>query len=62
MHVLSYEDRTKGHPITDASKRIGVSTFTTRRKVKEGKIRVVRVGSRVLIPGEELDRILREGI
>jgi len=39
--------------VEEASKRIAVSTFTTRRLIKAGKLHAVRVGKRVLISESE---------
>ena len=47
--------------VEEASRRLAVSTFTTRRLIKANQLRAVRVGKRVLIPEGELDRIIREG-
>ena len=47
--------------IAEASRRLGVSTFTTRRLIKAGEVRAVRVGKRVLIPQNEVERVIAEG-
>jgi len=47
--------------VGEASRRLSVSTFTTRRLVKAGQIRAVRVGKRVLIPASEIERVIAEG-
>jgi excisionase family DNA binding protein len=47
--------------IEEASRRLSVSTFTTRRLVKTKQIRAVRVGKRVLIPESEIERVIRQG-
>jgi excisionase family DNA binding protein len=44
-----------------ASRRLGVSTFTTRRLVKAKQLPAVRIGKRVLIPKGEVERVIREG-
>ena len=41
--------------------KIGISNSTFWKYVGLGKIRIVRVGGRVLVPMAEVDRILREG-
>lgn len=43
------------------SQRLDVSQFTTRRLVRSGYMRSVRVGKRVLIPESEIQRVMREG-
>lgn len=40
----------------------GVSVWTLRKSVAAGRIRVVRIGRRVLIASEEIERIRREGL
>ena len=44
-----------------AAQRLGVSEFTVRRRVKEGLVRSVRLGRRLLISESEVDRVIREG-
>lgn len=45
----------------DAAERIGVSESTVNRLVAAGQLRAVRIGSRVLIPTSEIDRLLASG-
>jgi hypothetical protein len=40
----------------------GLSPWTLRKHAQRGNIRVVRLGLRVLLDSEELDRIRREGL
>jgi len=47
--------------IAEASERLGVSTFTTRRLIKAGELRAVRVSKRVMIAESELDRVVANG-
>jgi excisionase family DNA binding protein len=47
--------------VDEASERLGVSSFTTRRLIKSRLLRAVRVGKRVLIPQSEIDRVIAEG-
>jgi excisionase family DNA binding protein len=47
--------------ISEASERLGVSTFTTRRLIKAGELRAVRVSKRVMIPESELERVIAHG-
>jgi excisionase family DNA binding protein len=44
--------------IAEFSRACGISRDTTRRRIKDGSIRSVRFGRRILIPRTELDRIL----
>jgi excisionase family DNA binding protein len=47
--------------IEEVSRRLAVSTFTTRRLIKTKQLRAVRVGKRVLVPLSELHRVMAEG-
>jgi excisionase family DNA binding protein len=47
--------------VEETSKRLSVSTFTTRRLIKAGQLRAVRVGKRVLIPQSEITRVVEHG-
>jgi excisionase family DNA binding protein len=47
--------------IEEVSKRLAVSTFTTRRLIKTKQLRAVRVGKRVLVPQSEIDRVMAQG-
>jgi excisionase family DNA binding protein len=39
----------------------GLSHWTLRQYIREGKIHVVRIGRRVLIEPAELDRLIAQG-
>jgi excisionase family DNA binding protein len=41
---------------------LGISPWTVRKRVREGLIRSVRIGRRVLIQPKEIERIIDEGI
>lgn len=47
--------------VSETSERLAVSSFTVRRLIKAGRVRAVRVGKRVLIPGSEIERIISSG-
>lgn len=40
----------------------GISHWTLRKHAGEGRIKVVRLGRRVFVDAEELERIRREGL
>jgi excisionase family DNA binding protein len=44
-----------------AEQMTGVSRFTLRKYVKTGRLRVVRVGRRVVIPVSELEKMFSPG-
>jgi excisionase family DNA binding protein len=47
--------------ISEASERLGVSSFTTRRLIQSEEIKAVRISRRVMIPETELQRVMDEG-
>lgn len=47
--------------VSEASQRLGVSTFTTRRLIKAGQLRAVRISKRVMIPETEIARVISHG-
>lgn len=44
-----------------AEEMTGVSRFTLRKYVKTGRLKVVRVGRRVVVPVSELERMFSPG-
>jgi excisionase family DNA binding protein len=51
----------KLNSLTDTAERLGVSTFTVRRLIKDGSLRAVRVARRLLVPESEILRACNEG-
>ena len=47
--------------VEEVSKRLAVSTFTTRRLIKTKQLRAVRVGKRVLVSESEIERVIAQG-
>jgi excisionase family DNA binding protein len=47
--------------IEQAAETLGLSPWTIRRYVQDGKIRPVRIGRRVLIETSEIERVIEEG-
>jgi excisionase family DNA binding protein len=47
--------------VEQAAATLGLSKWTIRQYIREGKIAVVRIGRRVLIEPGELERLVREG-
>lgn len=47
--------------VEEASRRFGVSPFTTRRLIKSGLLKAVRISKRVLVPESEVQRVISEG-
>jgi hypothetical protein len=51
------------HALPDAAKSLGgISVWTLRKHISNGGIRVIRLGRRIFLDAEELDRIRREGL
>jgi excisionase family DNA binding protein len=46
--------------VEDAAGFLGISKWTVRAYIKAGKLRPVRLGRRVLLPEEELERLIVE--
>jgi excisionase family DNA binding protein len=47
--------------LQEAQEMTGISHFTFRRMVRNGKIKAVRVGRRLLIPVTELEKLVKPG-
>jgi len=48
-----------GVSLDEAAKLTSVSAFTLRRQIKAGKLKVARVGRRLVIPVSELEKLLK---
>lgn len=48
--------------VNEAAKMLGVSPFTIRNYIASGRLRAVRVGRRVLVPMEVLEKVMVEGV
>jgi len=48
--------------IDDTAHTLGISSRHLRDLVSQGKVRAVRLGRRVLVPRDELDRVAKEGV
>ena len=51
----------KARRIPEACRILGISRSTIYRLAAEGRIRLIRIGSRTLVPETELDRLASEG-
>ena len=52
----------QGFSVEKAARAIGIASNTLRLHVRRGNAHVIRCGRRVIIPGAEVSRILREGL
>ena len=57
MRVYMHTDK-DAYSKDEAAQRLGVGYMTVHRLTKDGTIRTVRAGARVLIPKTELERFL----
>lgn len=49
------------HPLPEASHLLGISKSTVYRLVNSGKIRMIKVAGRSVIPNSEIRRVASEG-
>jgi excisionase family DNA binding protein len=47
--------------VKEAAAALGLSPWTIRQYIREGKIRGIRIGRRVLIEPSELQRLVEQG-
>lgn len=57
-HRLDGESKPAGLSIPEAAGEIGVSVTTVGRMIARGDIAPVRIGGRVVIPRQEVERVL----
>jgi excisionase family DNA binding protein len=55
-------DEKRAYGVGEASKLYGPSASSLRRAILAGRLRAVRFGKRVLIPRDELEKMLQAGI
>ena len=48
--------------IEEAAKLVGLSKFTIRAYVRDGRVIATRCGRRIIIPIASLERLVREGV
>lgn len=48
------------YSVSEVARRLGVSPLTVRRQIAAGKLPSVRIGDRVLVPADYLDRLREE--
>jgi excisionase family DNA binding protein len=46
--------------LTEAAATLGISYSLMRKFVKQGRVKVIRVGKSLLIPEEEVERLIKE--
>lgn len=50
------------YSLNEAGEALGISPWSLRRHIAEGRISPTRVGRRVLLSNETLDKIARQGL
>lgn len=50
------------YPVKDAARRLGISIWTLRARAYARQIASVKIGKKLLIPGSEIERVIREGM
>jgi excisionase family DNA binding protein len=50
----------RAYSVGEAAELLSVSKATIVRRIREGKIRAIRVGSRVLVPSDSIQRLLQD--
>jgi predicted site-specific integrase-resolvase len=52
----------RAEPLREFCASVGISYDTGFRAYKSGVLRVIRAGKRILVPRDEIERVLREGL
>lgn len=55
-------DVRRAEPVKEFCRSLGVSYDSGRRAIKNGKLRVIRFGNRLLVPIDEIERVQKEGL
>jgi excisionase family DNA binding protein len=51
------------YPLTEAAKLLGgISVWTLRKQISKGRVTTTRIGRRVFITSEEVERIRKDGL
>jgi excisionase family DNA binding protein len=54
-------DSRRAYSLGEVGEMYGISRDSVKRLAKNGGIKVIRVGARILVPASEVDRMEREG-
>jgi excisionase family DNA binding protein len=52
----------RAHSFRDGQRILGISRSTFYRLEAANKIKLIRIGRRTLIPADEIERLLKEGV
>ena len=56
------DEKKRAEPLKQAAASYGASYDTFFRASRSGRLRVIRIGARLYVPADELERISREGL
>lgn len=56
------EGTTQAYDLYQLADALGLSHWTLRKHVKQGSIHVTRMGNRIRVTHDEVNRLLREGL
>lgn len=56
-----YPNAPRAYRVPDACRALGVGRSTIYKLASSGKLRLVRIGGRTVVPGAEIDRLANEG-
>lgn len=51
----------RAYRVPDACRALGVGRSTLYKLASAGKLRLVRIGGRTVVPGAEIERLAKEG-
>jgi excisionase family DNA binding protein len=60
LRIQAISDR-RAFPVTEAATLLGVSRATVYKLAADGRIRLVKIGGRTLIPASEIERVAEAG-
>ena len=61
MREIGDEDMRALKSVHQAAELLGISPWTVRSYIRDGKLKPVRLGRRVLLAEDELERLVAEG-
>jgi len=62
MEITSVQQERKGYSPEETARILGISSSLTRKLIKDGTIKAIRLGERrLIVPALALDRLMEEG-
>jgi len=63
MEMTNLTNDRKGYSPEETARALGISSSLTRKLIKNGTIKSIRLGERrIIVPATVLDRLLEEGL